>query len=55
MTIRFHSLIARVAEENDASLHLNESFGFVRVGTLREVGRKFGRRLDNHILQKVLD
>lgn len=52
--LRFHSLIARVAEGSEASLHLNETFGFVHVGTLREVGRKFGRLLDVHILQKML-
>jgi L-amino acid N-acyltransferase YncA len=52
---RFHTLIARVAEGSEASLHLNEEFGFVRVGTLKEVGRKFGRLLDVHILQKMLD
>lgn len=51
----FHSLIARVAQGSDESIHLNESFGFVRVGTLREVGRKFGRLLDVHIMQKILD
>lgn len=53
--LRFHTLVARVAEGSEASLHLNESCGFVRVGTLREVGRKFGRLLDVHILQKILD
>lgn len=53
--LRFHSLIARVAEGSEASLHLNESAGFARVGTLREVGRKFGRLLDVHIMQKMLD
>ncbi len=52
--LRFHTVIARIAEGGDASLHLNESFGFVRVGTLKEVGRKFGRLLDVHILQKIL-
>jgi L-amino acid N-acyltransferase YncA len=51
----FHTLIARVAEGNDASLHLNESCGFVHVGTLRQVGRKFGRLLDVHILQRMFD
>lgn len=51
----FHTLIARVAEGSDASLYLNKSCGFVRVGTLREVGRKFGRLLDVHLLQKILD
>jgi phosphinothricin acetyltransferase len=50
----FHTLIARVAEGSEASLHLNESIGFVRVGTLRQVGRKFGRLLDVHILQILL-
>lgn len=50
----FHTLIARVAQESAESLHLNESFGFHKVGTLREVGRKFGRLLDVHILQKML-
>jgi phosphinothricin acetyltransferase len=52
---RFHSLIARVAEASHESLHLNEEFGFVHVGTLKEVGRKFGRLLDVHILQKMLE
>jgi L-amino acid N-acyltransferase YncA len=53
--LQFHCLIARVAGESAVSLHLNRSFGFVEVGTLKEVGKKFGRRLDVHILQKILD
>jgi phosphinothricin acetyltransferase len=53
--LQFHTLIARVAEGGRESLHLNESLGFVHVGTLKEVGRKFGRFLDVHILQKMLD
>lgn len=52
--LKFHTLIARIADEGDVSLYLNESLGFVRVGTLKEVGRKFGRLLDVHILQKIL-
>jgi len=51
----FHSLIARVAEGSHASLHLNQEFGFEMIGTLRQVGRKFGRLLDVHILQKMLN
>lgn len=51
----FHTLIARVAQDSVESLHLNESFGFRKVGTLKEVGRKFGRWLDVHILQILLD
>jgi len=53
--LRFHTLIARVAEGSIESLHLNESFGFVHIGTMKEVGRKFGRLLDVHLLQKMLD
>ena len=50
----FHSLIARVAEGSDASLRINEAAGFRQVGILKEVGRKFGRLIDVHILQKML-
>jgi L-amino acid N-acyltransferase len=50
----FHTLIARVTADSAASIHLNESVGFVRIGTMKEVGRKFGRLLDVHILQLML-
>jgi L-amino acid N-acyltransferase YncA len=53
--LRFHTLLARVAEGSEESLHLNESFGFVHAGTLKEVGCKFGRRLDVHVLQLMLN
>jgi L-amino acid N-acyltransferase YncA len=51
----FHTLIARITEGSAVSMHLNESTGYVHVGTLKEVGRKFGKLLDVHILQKMLD
>jgi L-amino acid N-acyltransferase len=51
----FHTIIARVAEGSNESLHLSRSLGFVHVGTLREVGRKFGKLIDVHIMQKILD
>jgi L-amino acid N-acyltransferase YncA len=53
--LKYHTIIARVAGESEISLHLNKSFGFVHVGTMKEVGRKFGRYIDVHILQKILD
>ena len=52
--LNFHTLIARVAEGSSESLHLNESTGFAQVGKLKEVGVKFGKRLDVHILQLML-
>ena len=53
--LRFHTLIARVASESAASIRLNEAAGFVVVGTMQEVGRKFGRLLDVVMMQKMLD
>jgi L-amino acid N-acyltransferase YncA len=47
----FHVLLARIAEGNAASLRMHEHAGFVSVGVMREVGSKFGRRLDVHLLQ----
>jgi phosphinothricin acetyltransferase len=49
-----HTLIARIAEGNGASIHLCELAGFRHIGTMKEVGRKFGRRLDVHLMQLML-
>ena len=53
--LKFHTLIARVAGESSVSLHLSRSIGFEDVGIMKEVGRKFGRLLDVHVLQMLLD
>lgn len=50
----FFTLIARVAEGSDASLHINLSEGFALIGTMKKVGFKFGRRLDVRFLQLML-
>ncbi|MCI4335596.1 MAG: N-acetyltransferase family protein [Thermoplasmata archaeon] len=47
----YHTLLARVADGNDASLRVHATAGFTSVGTMREVGVKFGRRIDVHLLQ----
>ena len=51
----FHSMVARIAGENDASVELHAACGFELVGTEREVGRKFGRWLDCTVMQRLLD
>lgn len=48
-----HTVIGRIVEGNTASIHLCESMGFVQIGTMKEVGRKFGKLLDVHMLQKI--
>ena len=50
----FHSMIARIVGENDASIRLHEACGFEMVGIEREVGRKHGRWLDVIELQRLL-
>ena len=50
----FRSLIARVVQDSEASLHLNKYYGFEIVGLMKQVGHKFGRDLDVYVLQKIL-
>ena len=50
----FHSVIARITGDNDASIALHRACGFEIVGIEREVGRKFGQWLDVVEMQKML-
>jgi L-amino acid N-acyltransferase YncA len=50
----FHSVIARIGGNNQASIALHEACGFTVVGVEREVGRKFNRWLDVSVLQRLL-
>jgi L-amino acid N-acyltransferase YncA len=47
----FHTLLARVADGNAVSLRMHGEVGFAPIGVMREVGKKFGRLLDVHLLQ----
>jgi L-amino acid N-acyltransferase YncA len=49
-----HVLLALVALPNPASVALHESCGFQHLGTMREVGSKFGRWIDTAWYQRVL-
>jgi len=49
-----HALIGGLSSDNDVSMALHHSFGFVEVGRLPEVGRKFDRWLDLVMLQLIL-
>lgn len=52
--VGLHTIISRITGGNDVSIHLHESLGFGAVGTMREVGSKFGRLLDLVVMQKML-
>jgi phosphinothricin acetyltransferase len=53
-TIGFHTLVGGCSAEQTASLALQESLGFRRVAHFKEVGMKFGQRLDVIFLQLML-
>jgi phosphinothricin acetyltransferase len=48
-----HTIIARIVKDNEISLHLFEQLGFEYVGTIKEVGKKFGELLDVVIMQLI--
>jgi phosphinothricin acetyltransferase len=50
----YHSVVARISGDNEASIALHRECGFAMVGIEREVGRKFGRWLDVAIMQRML-
>ncbi len=49
-----HALVAQIVEGNEVSVRLHGREGFSPVGLLKEVGCKFGRRLDVLMMQKLL-
>jgi L-amino acid N-acyltransferase YncA len=51
----YRQLVAVIGDSaNVASINLHAACGFLRVGTLRSVGFKFGRWLDSVIMQRPL-
>ncbi|MES2690457.1 MAG: N-acetyltransferase family protein [Bacteroidota bacterium] len=49
-----HTIIARISEGNEVSIYLHKKYGFVPTGTLKEVGYKFNRYVDVHMMQLML-
>lgn len=49
-----HSVVAGIVPPNPASIHLHERFGFRKVGTFTEVGRKFGKYWDVLWMEKLM-
>lgn len=50
----FHSMIARIVSDHEASIALHTACGFEVIGHEREVGRKFNRWLDVTLMQRLL-
>jgi len=51
-TREFHTLLALISAEQEASIRLHARLGFQPAGRLREVGFKFGRWLDVIVMQR---
>lgn len=47
------TILSRITTGNDASIYLHRLVGFEDVGTMKQVGEKFGEVLDVLIMQKV--
>lgn len=48
-----HTIIARITAGNESSLHLHQSVGFTQIGIMKEVGKKFGKRQNVYLMQKI--
>ena len=53
--IGHHAIVSQIVHENEASLKMADRLGYERVGTLRQVGRKFERWLDVVLMEYVID
>lgn len=49
--VKCHTIIARIAGQNEVSIYLHEKYGFEFIGTMKEVGYKFDRYIDVHMYQ----
>lgn len=49
-----HTVISVITDGNDASVRLHEDFGFEYCGTVKEVGKKFGKMLGTVNYQLIL-
>ena len=51
--VGLHAVITMITVGNEKSVHLHESEGFFNIGVMKEVGYKFGKRLDVILMQKI--
>jgi L-amino acid N-acyltransferase len=50
-----HTVLSRITQGNESSIHIHEKFGYRHVGVMKEVGFKFGKFLDVHMMQLVYE
>ena len=47
----FGTLVSRIAAKAEASVYLHNKLGFSNIGTMKNVGKKFGEIIDVHLMQ----
>ena len=52
--LHYHCIMAIIVTDHTGSLELHRRLGFTLVGTMREVGHKFGKWVDLSIMQKII-
>jgi phosphinothricin acetyltransferase len=50
-----HTVISRITQGNEVSIHIHEKLGYHHIGVMKEVGFKFGKFLDVHMMQLTYD
>ncbi|CAN5513089.1 GNAT family N-acetyltransferase [soil metagenome] len=50
-----HTVLSRITQGNESSIHIHEKYGYRHVGVMKEVGFKFGKFLDVHMMQLVYE
>ncbi|REJ82868.1 MAG: N-acetyltransferase [Bacteroidetes bacterium] len=48
-----HTVISRITQGNETSIHIHEKLGYRHIGIMKEVGYKFGHFLDVHMMQFI--
>ena len=51
---KLHSIVARITEGNEQSIHLHKKNGFEVIGVMKKAGMKFGKILDVTLMQRML-
>ncbi len=51
----FHVLVATISGENTQSIQVFQKNGYVKCAHFKEIGKKFGQRLDSISYQKIID
>jgi len=46
-----HTVLSRISDGNGSSVHIHEKLGYKHIGVMKEVGFKFGKFLDVHMMQ----